>query len=154
MLDIDWAGCYMDIITLTARTRAANHCRSTLRMVAWRPRTIALLKGCTHTWRLPQARPHRLPRQLGITLCMRKWARAALARCVSAHCRFQSMQLDNDYPACVMSVYQDWACLIPQVYRATVKSTGQEVAVKKVDLEALGANMVGCTWMPSETQYR
>ena len=30
----------------------------------------------------------------------------------------------------------------PQVYRATITSTGQQVAVKKIDLEALGANLV------------
>ena len=29
------------------------------------------------------------------------------------------------------------------MYRATVNATGQEIAVKKVDLEALGANLVG-----------
>ena len=29
-----------------------------------------------------------------------------------------------------------------QVYRATVNATGQQIAVKKVDLEALGANLV------------
>ena len=29
-----------------------------------------------------------------------------------------------------------------QVYRATITSTGQQVAVKKIDLEALGANLV------------
>ena len=36
--------------------------------------------------------------------------------------------------------------LCMQVYRAIVNATGQEIAVKKVDLEALGANLVRSTF--------